>query len=135
MNMPFHRSMALLVAVVMILCTVNPTLSAGAQAGAPSEQAESSQLPVVHMPRDIRFQNYSYDPIYKSDRLITSGNLVYYIANDITYGRELWVSDGTPIGTHMVKDLHPGYDGFPYFYSYEPPLMGNRLVTIPWFSR
>ena len=30
---------------------------------------------------------------------------VFFIASDPEHGRELWVSDGTPWGTRIVKDL------------------------------
>lgn len=31
--------------------------------------------------------------------------------NDGVHGRELWVSDGTPSGTALVKDINPGSSG------------------------
>jgi ELWxxDGT repeat protein len=34
--------------------------------------------------------------------------VLYFMANDGTYGYELWRSDGTPSGTTMVKDIRPG---------------------------
>jgi ELWxxDGT repeat protein len=36
------------------------------------------------------------------------GNSLYFAADDGVHGRELWVSDGTPTGTHLVKDVNPG---------------------------
>jgi len=36
------------------------------------------------------------------------GNFVFFAASDGTVGRELWKSDGTPAGTTLVKDIHPG---------------------------
>jgi ELWxxDGT repeat protein len=32
----------------------------------------------------------------------------FFVAGDVERGRELWVSDGTPEGTHRVADLAPG---------------------------
>ena len=35
-------------------------------------------------------------------------NLLYFAANDSVHGYELWVSDGTDMGTYMMKDIFPG---------------------------
>jgi ELWxxDGT repeat protein len=41
-----------------------------------------------------------------------SGNalaqLLFFTATNLPHGRELWVSDGTRAGTHIVRDLNPG---------------------------
>lgn len=43
------------------------------------------------------------------------GNLVYFVAHgESTIGKELFVSDGTVAGTHLVKDIRINGDGFPY---------------------
>ena len=34
--------------------------------------------------------------------------LLFFTAQDFTHGRELWVSDGTTAGTHMVRNLTAG---------------------------
>ena len=34
--------------------------------------------------------------------------MVLFSANDGPHGRELWASDGTVVGTALVKDIHPG---------------------------
>jgi ELWxxDGT repeat protein len=75
-------------------------------------KAASTLLPAVYLIKDIRPENHYYDPIDSNDRVFASGSLVYYIANDLSHGGELWVSDGTPNGTHMVKDLFVGSEGF-----------------------
>ncbi|HOZ89104.1 MAG TPA: hypothetical protein PK737_02605, partial [Bacilli bacterium] len=36
------------------------------------------------------------------------GKKLFTIYNDGEHGRELWVSDGTVVGTHLVKDIYPG---------------------------
>ncbi|MBS1778573.1 MAG: T9SS type A sorting domain-containing protein [Bacteroidetes bacterium] len=45
---------------------------------------------------------------------------LYFAANDGLKGNELWSTDGTDTGTHMVKDINPGIDPSdpinPYFY-------------------
>jgi len=35
----------------------------------------------------------------------TIGNTLYFSANDGIHGQELWMSDGTPLGTYQVKDI------------------------------
>lgn len=40
--------------------------------------------------------------------LTAAGERVYFVADDGTHGRELWVSDGTSGGTRMLADLVPG---------------------------
>ena len=36
------------------------------------------------------------------------GYYAFFAASDGTHGEELWVTDGTPAGTRMVKDINPG---------------------------
>ena len=36
---------------------------------------------------------------------------IFFAANDITHGTELWSSDGTISGTAMVTDIYPGTNG------------------------
>lgn len=49
----------------------------------------------------------------KQKNLIVAGSpekgyKAFFAATDASHGEELWVTDGTPEGTHMVKDLVPG---------------------------
>lgn len=59
------------------------------------------------------------------------GGILYFVADDATYGTELWRSDGTDAGTYVVKDVFPGvdssnvgqlyaYQGSLYFSAYDP---------------
>ena len=34
--------------------------------------------------------------------------LLYFVAEDFTYGREIWVTDGTSDNTLRLKDINPG---------------------------
>ena len=36
------------------------------------------------------------------------GSTAYFFANDATHGFELWKSNGTTVGTNLVKDIFPG---------------------------
>ena len=43
--------------------------------------------------------------------------LFFFVADDGSNGEELWVSDGTEPGTHLVRDIYPGTGGnFPPAY-------------------
>ena len=63
------------------------------------------------------------------------GDLLLFIAEDGSVGRELWVSDGTSEGTKLVKDIEPNvntsYDGESVFpessYPYEFTEFDDRL--------
>lgn len=75
------------------------------------------------------------------EQLTAVGDDLFFVAPDPTHGRELWRSDGTPAGTHMVADLLPGPgDSFP---SYLTDLNGRLLFAAghgrtegvePWIS-
>ncbi|MDE7442597.1 MAG: hypothetical protein K2M65_00365, partial [Muribaculaceae bacterium] len=43
--------------------------------------------------------------------VVANNNLIYFTASTTTDGEEIWVSDGTPEGTHMIKDIVPGSEG------------------------
>ncbi|WP_445148526.1 ELWxxDGT repeat protein [Baekduia sp. Peel2402] len=43
---------------------------------------------------------------------VANGNILYYVpANDPVTGPEVWRTDGTDAGTHVVKDITPGVGG------------------------
>jgi ELWxxDGT repeat protein len=44
---------------------------------------------------------------YSSDLVEFQGEIVFNYA-DPQYGMELWISDGTESGTHLLKDIYPG---------------------------
>ena len=42
---------------------------------------------------------------------VGSSEMVYFTAGDPEHGREVWRTDGTPEGTSLVADIHPGPEG------------------------
>jgi ELWxxDGT repeat protein len=46
-----------------------------------------------------------------SEKFIEDGTTAYFVATDDEHGKELWVSDGTKDGTHIVKDIVEGSIG------------------------
>jgi ELWxxDGT repeat protein len=45
---------------------------------------------------------------FNNGNLSELNHTVYFTAGDAQTGRELWRSDGSPSGTFLVKDIHPG---------------------------
>src|SRR6478672_10323876 len=76
--------------------------------------------------------------------LTVVGNRVFFTADDGVHGRELWVSDGSSAGTHMVKDIFPGVDAdyAPYWPGGLTPVGGLLYFSAtdgvhgyePWIS-
>jgi ELWxxDGT repeat protein len=61
---------------------------------------------VPYLVKDINPTGMSF-PQY----LTKVGDRLFFNADDGVHGQELWVSDGTEVGTYMVIDLVPGSDG------------------------
>src|SRR5262249_22561686 len=72
----------------------------------------------THLVKDIKPGGYhvglepfltpnSYAPAY----LTAFDGKVYFVAEDAAHGRELWASDGTAAGTHLVLDVIAGAAG------------------------
>jgi len=79
------------------------------------------------LPRDERYQR-------------AFGNLLVFVHQDDAHGRELWVSDGTSLGTRMLTDIWPGsmgsypvilgeHEGLLYFAASDPEHGDELWVT------
>ncbi len=66
----------------------------------------------------------------------TVGNIAYFLAQSGSYGRELWLSDGTPGGTQFLADLNPGTNssGPAYYTGFDGEVyfVNSNTVTGLW---
>jgi ELWxxDGT repeat protein len=59
-------------------------------------------IPTVFIPFVINYLNGTFtEPLFQ-------GNKFFFTARTPTEGKELWISDGSTGGTHIVKDINPG---------------------------
>ena len=65
-----------------------------------------------------------YDNSSYPNELTKLGNKIIFYADDDIYGYEPWITDGTPDGTHILKDINAGeYASYPEnFYYYNEKL-------------
>jgi trimeric autotransporter adhesin len=89
------------------------SLSSNAAGPAANAESERSGRPDFHLTRDINALAES-NPVnnqfaYPSaDSYAVLDNVIYFAADDGIHGNELWRSDGTAVGTFMLKDIEPG---------------------------
>jgi ELWxxDGT repeat protein len=65
-------------------------------------------------------------PYEKPTLFISAGTKAYFVAWQTTTGQEVWVTDGTEAGTHMVADVYPGPSGNPLLLG----LVGTDLIFV-----
>ncbi|WP_164014642.1 ELWxxDGT repeat protein [Pyxidicoccus trucidator] len=82
-------------------------------------------------------------PGYEVNGMVTAGSKVFFYAVTPTTGLEPWVTNGTPSGTHLVKDIFPGPansisgDSDPFFPVGGGVLFRAYVDTLgfePWWS-
>ena len=61
------------------------------------------------------------------DELVDVGGTLFFNADDGVHGRELWRSDGTEVGTVLVKDIRPGSFVDLYLYPRNLTAVGDTL--------
>ena len=87
--------------------------------------AEGTQLLADIRPGSSNY-NYNYSS-YASD-FVEFNDKLYFTADDGENGRELWVTDGTTVGTQLVADIRPGFDINPYgSYADNLTVIGDEL--------
>lgn len=87
----------------------------------------------THLVKDIfpggGYVMYGYGPYSSRPRgLIALGDKLYFFADDGVNGVELWVTNGTEAGTHMVRDVNPVAGAVA---TYDPPFaaaLGDSLI-------
>jgi ELWxxDGT repeat protein len=72
-------------------------------AGLPAVQAQPAFLV-----RDINVDHPSRQVWDQRDEMETAGSHVFFVADDGIHGKELWASDGSFLGSYLVRDLCPG---------------------------
>ena len=61
--------------------------------------------------KDFNLGSSRYDGTYRPNQLVQAGNSFYFTAFDKVSGREIWKSDGTVLGTMLLKDINEGVNG------------------------
>lgn len=89
----------------------------------------------MHMVKDIRTDTLGSTAI---NTLTPACGGVFFSADDGVHGNEIWFSDGTEAGTHLVSDIAPGeqdglfmdpaFSGDALFFGADDPING----TEPW---
>ena len=85
----------------------------------------------TYMIKDINPVAFDVHNLPKTDAVICN-NLLYFNATDSVHGFELWVTDGTEMGTHLVKDINPGTaDSYlNNFYEYNGRLLFGAFDSL-----
>src|SRR5947207_654984 len=78
------------------------------------DNLEARVAPAAHVVTDINTTPSHYGS-YARDFANFNGE-TYFSAQDVVHGRELWRTNGTTVGTTLVKDIYPGsFGGYPEY--------------------
>lgn len=88
---------------IAILCAAW-AIACGFLPGSMATATTNSEPPTITLLKDIYAGSGSSFPF----RFVELGGKLYFTAYERTHGQELWVSDGTPGGTQILKDIVPG---------------------------
>jgi ELWxxDGT repeat protein len=90
--------------------------------------AASSIAAQPHLVKDI---NLSQSPVSSMPGGFASiGNVTYFFASDAASGNELWKTDGTTLGTVLVRDIRPGPDSGVPNDRVGASIVGNRMLFL-----
>ena len=70
---------------------------------------------------------FHYDDWNETNAIVEANGLMFFFQSDGANGRELWRSDGTTLGTYMLRDLCPGSCGSRNWFRGPLAAVGERL--------
>ena len=79
---------------------------------------------VADLGPDVAFH---WDDWHETNEIVEANGLMFFYQNDGSNGRELWRSDGTALGTYMVRDLCPGSCGSRSWFRGPLAAVGDRI--------
>ena len=71
---------------------------------------------------------FHWDDWNATNAIVEANGLMFFFQNDGSNGRELWRSDGTALGTFLIRDLCPGTCGTRFPYWSDMAALGDQVV-------
>jgi ELWxxDGT repeat protein len=91
-------------------------------AGSPAESQPSYNVADLGAPVSFHWDDWN-----STNQIVQANGLSFFFQNDGSNGRELWRSDGSPLGTYMVRDLCPGSCGSRSWFRDPLAAVGDRV--------